>query len=359
MNDRLRPVLAMLLLLALALPLPALAQGFAGMGQDAEGYALPQRGAVLSFPADHDAHPDFRIEWWYLTANLTGPDGTPYGIQWTLFRNALAPGDPGTGWAQGQAWMGHAALTGGGAHRSAGRLARGGLGQAGVTLAPFTAWIDEWQMTGVAAPGDDPLSALDLTAQGPDFGYALRLEADGPLVLHGDDGFSVKAQTGQASHYYSQPFYRVTGTLSLPEGPVQVTGQAWLDREWSSQPLTEEQEGWDWFSLHLDGGDKLMAYRLRGGQAAFPFGTWIAADGTATPLDGEAIAFTPLDRSQVAGRSIPTRWRLQVPGRGVDVTVTALREDAWMDMLVPYWEGPVSVQGSHAGMGYMELTGYE
>ena len=30
-------------------------------------------------------------------------------------------------------------------------------------------------------------------------------------------------------------------TLTLPEGEMAVTGQAWLDREWSSQPLAETQ----------------------------------------------------------------------------------------------------------------------
>ncbi|TCP62303.1 putative secreted hydrolase [Rhodovulum bhavnagarense] len=345
--------------LASALPLCALAQGFAGMARDAEGYGLPQRGQRLAFPIDHGAHPDFRIEWWYLTANLEAPDGTPYGIQWTLFRNALAPGNPGTGWSSSQAWMGHAALTDETAHRGAMRIARGGIGQAGVTTAPFAAWIDEWRMQGIAPPGEDPLSALSLTAQGADFGYDLQLAAEGPLVLHGEEGFSVKAESGQASYYYSQPFYRVTGRLDLPDGAVAVTGQAWLDREWSSQPLAEDQNGWDWFSLHFEDGSKLMAFQLRGEGTAFRSGTWIAADGSATPLSDDALALRPLSETQVAGRRIPTRWRLALPAHGVDITITALRGDAWMDTMVPYWEGPVRVNGTHAGTGYLEMTGYE
>ncbi|MBN2907695.1 MAG: iron ABC transporter permease [Rhodobacteraceae bacterium] len=347
------------LILGLLLPLPALAQGFAGLGQTADGYALPERGQALEFPRDHGAHPAFRIEWWYLTANLTGPDGQDYGVQWTLFRNALAPGDPGTGWAAATAWMGNAGLTTPRAHYSAMRLGRGGIGQAGVTTTPFAAWIDDWQMHSRAAAGDDPLSVLDLTASGTDFAYALTLTAEGPLVLHGDAGFSVKSASGQASNYYSQPFYRVTGTLTLPDGPVQVTGQAWLDREWSSQPLASDQDGWDWVSLHLDSGAKLMGYRLRGGGGDYAVGTWIAPDGTATPLAPGVLGMTPTRLSRVAGREIPTVWRLTLPRQGLDITVTALQEAAWMDTLIPYWEGPVRVSGSHAGRGYLEMTGYE
>ena len=94
-------------------------------------------------------------------------------------------------------------------HFVAERLARGGIGQAGVTLQPFAAWIDDWRMTSTAPAGADPLSQISLRASGIDFSYALTLDAQGPLVLQGDRGYSVKSDQGQASYYYSQPFYRV------------------------------------------------------------------------------------------------------------------------------------------------------
>ena len=66
----------------------AFAQGFAGLGTDAEGFSIPQAGRQLAFPLDHGAHPDYRIEWWYLTANLKDENGADLGLQWTLFRSA-------------------------------------------------------------------------------------------------------------------------------------------------------------------------------------------------------------------------------------------------------------------------------
>lgn len=199
--------------LFLLLPFQAMAQGFAGLGTDAAGFANPRPDTVLQFPVDHGAHPDYRIEWWYLTANMTGTDGKVYGLQWTLFRSALAPRD-GEGWDTPQLWMGHAAVTTPEAHHVAERLARGGIGQAGVTAAPFAAWIDDWMMEG------PDLGTLRLTASGPDFAYDVGLIATKPLVLHGQNGYSVKSAAGQASHYYSQPFYQLSGTLTLPEGDV-------------------------------------------------------------------------------------------------------------------------------------------
>ncbi len=343
----------LLVLLVLLMPLSALAQGFAGLGSDAEGFAYPQPAPDFDFPADHGAHPDFRIEWWYLTANLTGPDGSDYGLQWTLFRSALAP-EAGAGWNAPQIWFGHAAVTTPSDHYISERYARGGIGQAGVTTQPFAAWIDEWQMAG------DSFDRMRLTASAPDFAYDVALSAEGPLVFHGDGGFSVKSAAGQASYYYSQPFFQVTGTLTLPGGEVPVTGTAWLDREWSSQPLAEDQVGWDWFSLSFDTGDKLMGFLLRdtlGG--AFRVATWIAPDGTTTPFPDGAFNAEPLDETLVAGREVPTRWRVTLPDKALDVTVEAINPRAWMALTVPYWEGPVTVTGSHNGRGYLEMTGYD
>ncbi len=333
------------------------AQGFAGLGGDAEGFARPDPGYRLEFPRDHAAHPAFRIEWWYLTATLQGADGRDYGVQWTLFRSALEPREA-PGWQSRQLWMGHAALTTPDRHYFAERQARGGIGQAGVTggvrAAPFEAWIDEWRMRGAS-----DLSQLRLRATGADFAYDLSLSASGPLVLHGDRGYSVKSQTGQASHYYSQPSYRVTGSIERPEGVVAVTGQGWLDREWSSQPLAADQTGWDWFSLSFGDGARLMAFALRGGNTTFLSGTWIDPDGSGSPLAGEDLRLEPLERAEIDGRRVPVRWRVVVPGKNLDVVVAALNNMAWMATSFPYWEGPVHVSGTHTGTGYLEMTGYE
>ena len=335
-----------------ALATAATAQGFAGLARQGGGYTLPTRGKVFDFPADHGMHPLFRIEWWYVTATLSGPDGTPYGVQWTLFRSALAPAPEPDGWETTQAFMGHAALTTRTRHFTAERLARGGIGQADVVATPFAAWIDDWRLEG------PDFGHLRMRAAGNEFAYDLQLATDRDVVLHGDGGYSVKSTAGQASYYYSQPFYEVTGTITTPDGEIPVTGNAWLDREWSSQPLTEGQSGWDWFSLTFDSGERLMCYQLRG-EDTFTPGTWIAADGTVTGYEAGALEATPLETTEVAGRTIPVKWRVTLPAQDVDVTVTAMNDDAWMPLAFPYWEGPVAVTGSHTGRGYLEMTGYE
>ncbi|MEM9393580.1 MAG: lipocalin-like domain-containing protein [Pseudomonadota bacterium] len=352
-------ILVFAALALLVAPATGHTQGFAGLGEAVtENFSQPEPNPEFNFPEDHGAHPSYRIEWWYLTSNLRGDDGKEYGIQWTLFRSALAPSQT-AGWSSPQIWMGHAGLTTPDNHFVSETFARDGIGQAGVSTEPFVAFIDDWEMRSTALDGADSLSALALRARGREFTYALNLSAQGPLVFQGDRGFSVKSESGQASYYYSQPFYQVSGQLQLPDGPVNVAGSAWLDREWSSQPLEEDQAGWDWFSLHLNTDERVMGFRLRSTVGNdYTAATWISPTGEATPLPNGAFQITPLKSTEVAGRMVPTEWRVQIPSYELDIQTTPLNPQSWMGTLFPYWEGPILIEGSHSGRGYLEMTGY-
>lgn len=334
-------------------------QGFAGLGRDAEGFASVVAGKALTFPADHGPHPDYRIEWWYLTANLIAADGAAYGVQWTLFRQAMGAGAQQDGWASPQIWMGHAAVTSAAIHRSSETFARGGIGQAGVTATPLRAWIDAWELRGGDAMSATTVTPMQLNASGAEFSYALQLDADRPLVLQGDAGYSKKSDRGQASYYYSQPWFKADGTITIDGKGVQVSGQAWMDREWSSQPLASDQTGWDWFSLHLSSGEKLMLFRLRqtGGTHYFS-GNWITRDGRSEQIASDAISMTPTASTEIENRKLPTSWRVSVAARGVAIETAPLNARSWMGTSFPYWEGPIMVRGSHDGVGYLEMTGY-
>ncbi|HEX7790664.1 MAG TPA: lipocalin-like domain-containing protein [Afipia sp.] len=337
----------------------ARAQGFAGLGGASEGFATVVPGHVLQFPRDHGPHPDYRIEWWYLTANLKDVNGAAWGAQWTLFRQAMTPNAQREGWDNRQLWMGHAAVTNAETHRYAEKFARGGVGQAGAEAQPFQAWIDSWQMRGL-----DPFSAqnaapLAVSASGADFSYALTLEADRPLVLQGDGGYSRKSERGQASYYFSQPYYRASGSIALGDKQVAVTGNAWMDREWSSQPLASDQTGWDWFSLHLESGEKVMLFRLRqrDGRSFFA-GNWIDRGARSEQLAAGAIAMTPTGFTEIEGRKLPTSWTVAIADRGLKIECVPLNPKSWMGTRFAYWEGPIHFHGSHGGVGYLEMTGY-
>lgn len=336
------------------------------LARGADGFAQAEPGVRLEFPRDHGAHPDFRIEWWYLTANLEDQLGRPYGAQWTLFRHAVEP--PGqvaaaTAWQDGQVYMAHLGITSPDRHFAFQRYARGGdhdgIAQAGARAAPFAAWLDDWQ---IASTGSGWLP-LEVRARQGDFAVDLMLEGTGPLVLQGESGFSRKHPDGGGSYYYSQPFLAATGTLRLGGESIPVTGQAWLDREWSSQFLQPDQSGWDWFALHLDNGEKLMLFRLRqrNGSPDYRYGVLVDARGAQRVLEPSRMDFEVLGSETVAGRRIPLSWRIDLPEIDRSLQVDALHPAQWMAVDFPYWEGVVLVRGDgpgNSGRGYLELTGY-
>jgi predicted secreted hydrolase len=340
-------------------PRRALAQGFAGLGANADDYAKVVPGKAFAFPSDHGPHPDFRIEWWYVTANLTDSSGAAYGAQWTLFRQALAPGAVEEGWANQQIWMAHAAVTRADTHRFAETYSRGGVGQAGVLTQPFEAFIDSWILQGLNGFNADTISPLKLTAQAQDFSYALTLEADHSLVLQGDRGYSKKSDRDQASYYYSQPFFRAKGRLAIDDRPVDVTGLAWMDREWSSQPLAPDQTGWDWFALHFSGGEKLMLYRMREKSGNnYVSGNWILPDGTARRLPPDDIGMRPTRMIEIGEHKLPVRWYITSASLKLVIECAPVNAKAWNGTAFAYWEGPIHFGGTHTGVGYLEMTGY-
>lgn len=346
------------LLLALS-STSALAQGLRGLGETAPGFAFPRPGTPLVFPKDHGAHQDFRTEWWYVTANLNGADGAAYGVQWTLFRFAMAPNSARAGWDDRNIWMAHAAATSASEHVFVQKFARGGIGQAGVEASPFRAFIDDWLLETRDVSAGAGIERLRVSAGDRRFAYALDLTATGPIVLQGEGGYSRKSDAGQASYYYSQPFFAAQGSLSVHGQKTPVAGRAWMDREWSSQPLGSDQTGWDWFALHIDDGAQLMLYRMRSvTAAAYLFGSWIDAAGVASPIPRDDIAIEALETMRIADRDMPIRWRIRIKSRGVDITTRPLNPRSWMGTEPAYWEGPIRFSGSHKGEGYLEMTGY-
>lgn len=331
-----------------------------------DGFARADGPWQFRFPRDHGPHPEFRSEWWYLTANLRDANGDEFGVQFTLFRQALRPlpriGGP---WDASQIFLGHLALTdvAAGVHREAERLARAHPRLAGVTAAPFRAWIDGWSL---AASGEG-LEGLSLAAVTPDFEVALRFDPVKPIVLQGDAGLSAKGP-GQASYYYSVPRLAAAGRIRQGSSVIEVTGTGWLDREWSTSILSDVQEGWDWFALQLASGEDLMVFQLRrrdGERDPYDQGLWVDAAGASQHLAAGDFTLQPLRTwRDERGTAWPVAWALTLTGPGGPrrLRVEAALDDQRMDTLLTYWEGLVWVfdeAGRRVGTGYLEMTGYE
>lgn len=356
--------------------LPGLGLGFDGRAAPAWDPSAPPGPAAhwpavvpgqrLQFPRDHGAHPDYRIEWWYVTGWLRAADGADLGFQVTFFRHrpAIATGNPSRFTPQ-QLIFAHVAL----AEAAPGRFlhdqrsARAGFGHAAAGLGDASVFLDRWRLGRDAATGNWLTHIAART-----FTLDLSLAPRGAPLLQGAAGFSRKGpQAAQASYYYSLPQLQVTGSVTRAGARSAVTGTAWLDHEWSSSVLDPAAAGWDWVGLNLADGSALMAFRIRrrDGSVLWSGGTHQSAGGISQTLAPGTLSFTTRRSwtSPQTGASYPVEMTLQAAGRVW--LLQPLRDDQELDSRassgVVYWEGAVRVRdqaGREVGRGYLELTGY-
>ena len=347
---------------------PTLTVGQA-LGGSTEGFARALAPRPFVFPADHGPHPQFRTEWWYYTGNLFGADGRHFGFQLTFFRIGVAPAmvARASRWASREAYMAHFALTDTTGRRfsAASRLSRAALGLAGAQAQPFQVWVEDWSAEGVA--GDAAL--VRLRAAEGDVAIDLTLASVKPVVLQGERGLDRKGEEpGNASHYYSLTRMPARGRVTVRGAAFDVTGLAWMDREWSTSSLGADLVGWDWMAIQLDDGRDLMLYQLRradGSADRFSAGRLVDVDGTSRRLTLDDFRIDVLETwsSPRGGTRYPSRWRITIPSETLDLDVVPRLADQELALAVRYWEGAVRVAGhargrTIAGVGYVELVGY-
>lgn len=326
--------------------------------------ALP--GYEYQFPRDHGSHPDYKTEWWYYTGHLRTDDGHRFGFELTFFRVGIAQGDTTSRWDLRHLMPAHFAITDvdGKAFRFYEKMNRASAFTANAAVGKLDVFNESWRaMTNrdgswrlIATEGKD---AIDLT-----------LRSNKPPAIHGENGISVKALgAGYASHYYSMTALEVTGTVNGKK----CTGNAWMDHEFGSSALRENQQGWDWFSIQLDNETEIMLYVIRtkdGRPDVTSSGSLITSDGRVVHITRDQMRITPVSRwkSPKSGATYPLGWRIALPPFDVALTLTPLVDDQELvthgSTRVTYWEGAVDVSGSFGGTpvrgdGYVEMTGYD
>jgi predicted secreted hydrolase len=323
----------------------------------------------LHFPQDCGAHPDTRTEWWYITGTLRA-DERLHGFQITFFRSRTdVPATHPSRFAAQQLLFAHAAVSdlAGARLRHDGRIARSGFGIAEASNDDTDVVLRSWRLTRDATSGGSRYRARAGSEPGR-FAFDLVLAATQPVLLQGDAGYSRKGpRPDEASHYYSEPQLRATGTLTLDGQARPVTGTAWLDHEWSETYLAPEAVGWDWIGMNLDDGGALMAFRLRraDGSAYWAGGSFRPAGGPTRDFAAAEVVFTPGRRWSSPGSraSYPVEWTVDTPaGRfGVQALLDNQELDSGASTGAVYWEGLsdlLDAQGRRVGRGYLEMTGY-
>jgi predicted secreted hydrolase len=373
----------------------------------ADSFAIPQPDHVFRFPQDFGAHPEFRIEWWYVTGHLfvdddSAPGGRAspprrFGFQATFFRLAGPPAGPDfdPNFSRREIFLAHLALTdvktGRFLHEE--RLNRAGW-DAGSAVGKLAVTNGPWSLTmvdpngGARSPnaleppsagepepppsqkrvrGTRSTSGLDtagsqfrlLGSVEADAALELELTAAKPLVVFGEHGVSRKgAEPAAASYYLTFSRLTTTGKVTLEGREYRVRGESWMDHEISSSQLGRNQVGWDWTCIQLKptpaapGPRELMLYRMRlrdGSADPVSRLQWVTPDGKAVsaPFTWEVLATW---KSPQSGARYPSKVKLTSLDPDSHQPVTFLLEPLATDQELtnalgggPYWEGACRV----------------
>ena len=324
-------------------------------------------------PRDLAAHDNVQTEWWYYTGHFTSVGGSEYGFELVFFKRrtdldkfSVIPlrliGNP--------YYFAHFAITDkdAGTFRYAHRKSSNGPLDlpASASDSHYYLNLGDWS---VRESGDSHVARATLE-DGTTLEFTLTPEK--PAILNGREGVSYKDE-GQASRYFSYTRMQLEGTLLSNRTSERVTGSAWMDREFGTWTPTENQKGWDWFSIQLDNGCELMCYQLRnskGETSDYSSGSFVDENGDLTALTSSDFTIKPIGtwKSPRSGAVYPSVWKLSVPKLALDLRVAPVIEDQELDTrgstMIVYWEGACGVSGtagdtSVRGQAYVELVGYD
>lgn len=328
----------------------------------------------VSLPRDLYAHAKAQTEWWYYTGHGETDSGKRFGFELVFFKRrtdldkfSLVPlrlfGNP--------MYFAHFAITDVDskkfryAHR---KSANGWFDEpASASEKHFHLRLGDWSLR-------ESHGAHILRATATNVVFEAALKPAKPPVLNGKakDGVSFKDE-GEASRYFSYTRMAMEGDLTLNGETEHFTGTAWMDREFGTWAPTENQKGWDWFSIQLSNQCELMCYQLRDSQnrvSPYSSGTFVNESGDSEPLSHEDFSIKPTGywKSPHTKAVYPSGWRIRVPKMSLDLTVTPVMRDQELDTrgttMIVYWEGACEVSGTAAesevkGRAYVELVGYD
>lgn len=329
--------------------------------------------AAVRLPRDLFAHENVQTEWWYYTGHGRTEAGEVFGFELVFFKRrtdldrfSVVPlrliGNP--------FYFAHFAVTD---HqtktfRYAHRKSANGLldSPASAGNERFYLRLGDWS----AREAKNSHIVRAVLDDGTLFNASLTPTKN--AVLNGRDGVSFK-DAGEASRYFSYTHMEMEGDLTQTGKTSHFTGSAWMDREFGTWTPTENQKGWDWFSIQLDNDTELMCYQLRNGHGeASPYssGTFVSETGEFKTLTKDEFEITVHDhwKSPNTGAKYPSNWTVRVPRLALELDIKPVVPDQELDTrgttMIVYWEGSCVVSGTTAGnrvngRAYVELVGYD
>ncbi|MCD4709929.1 MAG: T9SS type A sorting domain-containing protein [Bacteroidales bacterium] len=328
-------------------------------------YPYTPDGSLVSFPVDEGWHPDEAIEWWYIAGHLEGTaSGTLYSFMLTYF---YYPGD-----TLGISYDGFRVLNlanddTGEFHtetmpvRSYNDLATDHLHIDALLLNNVTEhWMHKEEPDGTLIPFEYELSAT--SDQGA---IALSTVSQKPPLIPGDDGLFDQGADSY-TYYYSLTENLVEGTLTFEGSSEEVTGSAWIDRQYGTfNPNTGEQ--YEWFYLQLSNGMDLNIWNLFTPENQLPdhpaykhISVYVDSSTQYTSHDFklERLSWAKMP---VTENCYAQEWRLTSETDQLDLTFSTLHHNSEVEIPFNFFEGPTTASGTVngtpvTGVGFAELV---
>src|ERR1043165_4101854 len=248
--------------------------------------------AGVELPRGLYAHASAQTEWWYYTGHMQTESGRRFGFELVFFKRRTDLDRFGVvplRLIANPLYLAHFAVTdeSRAQFRYEHRKSANGIFDppAQMSETAFRLKLGDWSVR--EEKGRHVLRAT----LGDDLVFEASLLPTKPAALNGHEGVGVSFKDrGEASRYFSYTRMEASGRITWQGRTEAFRGSAWMDREFGTWRTTENQKGWDWFSLQLSDGSELMVYHLRNRQghpSPYSSGTFVAPDGTWAHLSRE------------------------------------------------------------------------
>ncbi|MBX3617925.1 MAG: hypothetical protein KF839_12445 [Nitrosomonas sp.] len=304
--------------------------------------SIARNSSLVTLPKDDTPH-YAEMEWWYYNGYLNTDSGKQYSFHYTVFLlNNVA-----------HHMVSHASINDyqTGKYLTAQRRTAGNPSKSKENGFEFIQ--GNWLMT-----GGNGVDQLKFNIE--NISLELNVVSTQPPIIHGGNGVILLKDAGD-SYYYSRSRMKISGVLKIGNTVEKVTGISWFDHQWGD--FSVGQLTWDWFSLQLSDSIDLMIYQLRDKKTSekiLYMGTF-NQNGNVETLSAEDFNVIPKKEwtSKKTNIVYPTEWNIEIPSKNIRITIKSRNEsnefDAKLTTYNIYWEGAVSVQGTHTGFGFMEL----
>jgi predicted secreted hydrolase len=327
--------------------------------QDWKTYPYTPSGSQVSFSLDEGRHASEAIEWWYTSGHITGEtSGKSYSYMLTYFYypasifdgfRILNITDDATGaFYQDTQPLNYTTLS---------------TTKLDIAASMFFGGTETWtnKLDTASAPIPFEYNLYAFAAFG-----SLNLEYETlkrPLIL-GDDGYLNQGAT-KYTYYYSQTKNAVLGTLTLNGITENVTGTAWIDRQYGSfNPLTGEK--YEWFSMQLSNGTDINLYNIFTPERTVPnnenyriLASYVdeSTQYTSNDFQIERLAFNWMPDDL---RCYSKQWRLTSTTNTLDLVITTLHDNTEVQLPFRFFEGSTTISGTIngvavTGIGFAEL----